>query len=178
MAEYYEEVKVGDKISRFRVAQPIGEGGMCSVFLAYDETNFEYVALKLLDESKAEDPVRARTLFTKEAELSANLSHPNLVAFIASGEERGQHFIAYEYITGVSLAELIRQRGPLDIELALSIIEDISHGLLAAHQRGIIHCDIKPQNIMVTEENVIKLIDFGIAAPSRWCQGRSCWRRR
>ena len=157
-------MQVGDKISRFRIAQPIGEGGMCRVFLAYDETNFEYVALKLLDETKAEDPVRARTLFVKEAELSANLSHPNLVAFVASGEEHGQHYIAYEYITGVSLAELLRQRGALDLDLALSIIQDISHGLLAAHQRGIIHCDIKPQNIMVTEENVIKLIDFGIAS--------------
>mgnify|MGYP001556513151 CR=1 FL=1 len=157
-------VNVGDKISRFRVVQPLGEGGMCSVYLAFDETNFEYVALKLLDESKADDPVRARSLFTKEAELSANLSHPNLVAFVACGEERGRHYIAYEYITGVSLAELISQRGALDIELALSVIQDISRGLLAAHQRGVIHCDIKPHNIMITEENVIKLIDFGIAS--------------
>jgi len=155
----------GDVLGRFKIAKDIGSGGMCDVYLAIDGSNFQNVALKVLNKERVPDE-RAVQQFINEGQLAASFSHPNVVGFVDAGIENGQHYIAYEYITGLSLADLIKKQGALDVNLGLSIIQDVSMGLLAAHQKGIIHCDIKPQNIMITEQNIIKLIDFGIAALS------------
>ena len=158
-------LEAGDVLGRFKIAKDIGSGGMCDIYLAIDGSNFQNVALKVLNRDRVSDE-RAIQQFVREGELASSFSHPNVVAFVDAGCDDGQHFIAYEYITGLSLYDLIKKQGALDVDLALSIVQDVSMGLLAAHQKGVIHCDIKPQNIMITEQNIIKLIDFGIAALS------------
>jgi len=156
-------LEAGEIVGRFKIAEEIGSGGMCDVYLAVDSSNFGYVALKVLNEELTQDP-KAVSQFQKEGQLARNISHPNVVAIIDDGEADGFHYIAYEHISGLSLAELIEKSGALESGLALSIFQEVSLGLVAAHQKGIVHCDLKPQNIMITGENRIKIIDFGIAS--------------
>ncbi len=149
-------------MDNYQILRNIGEGGMGEVYLAVDTETSKYAAIKVLPRHKAEDE-RLLRQFEKEAEISSLVSHPNIVTFLGRGEFDGHHYIALEYITGISLASLIKRKGALDPELALSVLQDISYGLLAVHQKGIVHRDIKPHNIMITADNTIKLIDFGIA---------------
>src|SRR5579862_2625209 len=148
--------------NRYRLLNPLGEGGMASVFVAQDERLGRKVALKLLSESLLQDESFVKR-FQSEAEAAANLSHPNIVSVYDVGQDGDRRYIVMELVTGRNLKEIIEDRGPLPPDRAVGIISQVLDGLAYAHDHGLIHRDIKPQNILVTREDVAKLADFGIA---------------
>jgi eukaryotic-like serine/threonine-protein kinase len=149
---------------RYRVEGRIGVGGMSTVMLAVDERLEREVAVKLLAEHLADDPTFV-SRFRREALAAARLVHPNIVQVFDSGfdEAAHQHFIVMEYVRGLSCAEILRERGHLDVERAVDIVEQACRGLDYAHRNGVVHRDVKPGNLLVSESNVVKLADFGIA---------------
>ena len=154
---------IGKIVSRrFRVEDVIGRGGMAIVYRAFDLKTHQTVALKVLREEYEEDP-EFRERFKREAEVCRRLNHPNIVNSIDSGAIGGISYIALEYVDGRTLKEIIAEQGRLEqgeaVRCALQILAALSH----AHQRGIIHRDIKPQNILVSRSGQIKIGDFGIA---------------
>ncbi len=151
----------GDLLGRYRAGPLIGAGGMGQVFLAEDLQTGHDVALKLLHPRWAGDDWLVE-LFHKEAALVRSLSHANLVALLQVGEDRGLHYLVFEFIHGVSLEHVLRD-GPMEVALAASIIQDLAMGLSAAHAAGVVHRDLKPANVMITPDDRIKLIDFGVA---------------
>ena len=149
---------------RYRVEGRLGVGGMSTVMLAFDERLERYVALKLLAEHLAEDPTFV-SRFRREALAAARLIHPNIVQVYDFGLDRStnQHFIVMEHVAGHSCAELLRDRGHLDVPQALEIISQACRGLDYAHRNGVVHRDVKPGNLLVSDAGVTKLADFGIA---------------
>jgi serine/threonine protein kinase len=149
---------------RYRIEQRLGFGGMSTVHLALDERLERRVAVKLLAEHLAEDPAFV-SRFQREAQAAARLVHPNVVQVFDSGrdEHTSQYFIVMEYIEGSSCAEILRDEGWVEVEEAISIIEQACEGLHYAHRNGVIHRDVKPGNLLRTREGIVKLADFGIA---------------
>jgi serine/threonine protein kinase len=152
--------------NRYQILRKLGQGGMGSVYLAEQVSIGRKVALKLLRGNYAHDE-EFIARFRREARLAASLNHPNIVTTYDFDQgEDGALFIAMEYIDGIKLSELIRSKGALAIERAIWLAGQIAEGLNAAHRAGVIHRDIKPDNIMVSGEDefeTIKLMDFGIA---------------
>jgi serine/threonine protein kinase len=154
-----------DRIAgRYRIEGRLGVGGMSTVYLAVDERLERKVALKLLAEHLADDPAFV-SRFRREALSAARLVHPNIVQVFDFGldERAGQHFIVMEHVSGQSCAELLRDRGHLDVEQAVEIICQSCRGLDYAHRNGVVHRDVKPGNLLVSDSDVVKLADFGIA---------------
>lgn len=149
---------------RYRVEGRLGVGGMSTVLLALDERLERHVAVKLLAEHLADDPTFV-SRFRREALAAARLVHPNIVQVFDSGfdEAAHQHFIVMEYVPGLSCAEILRDRGHLDVEQAVDIVTQACRGLDYAHRNGVVHRDVKPGNLLVSESGVVKLADFGIA---------------
>jgi serine/threonine protein kinase len=149
---------------RYRVQGRLGVGGMSTVLLAMDERLERHVAVKLLAEHLADDPTFV-SRFRREALAAARLVHPNIVQVFDSGfdESAHQHFIVMEYVPGQSCAEILRDRGHLDVEQAVDIVAQACRGLDYAHRNGVVHRDVKPGNLLVSESGVVKLADFGIA---------------
>jgi eukaryotic-like serine/threonine-protein kinase len=149
---------------RYRLESRLGFGGMSTVHLAFDQRLERSVAVKLLAEHLAEDPTFV-SRFQREAQAAARLVHPNVVQVFDSGldESTGQHFIVMEYIEGQSCAEILRDFGWVDVEEAVSIVEQACEGLHYAHRNGVVHRDVKPGNLLRSREGVVKLADFGIA---------------
>ena len=149
---------------RYRVEGRLGVGGMSTVLLALDERLERHVAVKLLAEHLADDPTFV-SRFRREALAAARLVHPNIVQVFDSGfdESAHQHFIVMEYVPGQSCAEILRDRGHLDVEQVEDIITQACRGLDYAHRNGVVHRDVKPGNLLVSESGVVKLADFGIA---------------
>jgi hypothetical protein len=149
---------------RYRVEGRLGVGGMSTVMLAFDQRLERYVALKLLAEHLAEDPTFV-SRFRREALAAARLIHPNIVQVYDFGLDRDshQHFIVMEHVTGHSCAELLRDRGHLDVDQVVEIVSQACRGLDYAHRNGVVHRDVKPGNLLVSESGVTKLADFGIA---------------
>src|SRR5579884_2487079 len=147
---------------RYRLQYPLGEGGMASVYAAVDERLGRSVAIKILSDSLCSDESFVRR-FQHEAEAAARLSHPNIVSVYDVGADQGRRFIVMELIADRNLKDLIRDRGPLSMEQLVAIGAEILDGLGYAHQHGLIHRDIKPQNILISREGTPKLADFGIA---------------
>lgn len=149
---------------RYRVEGRLGVGGMSTVLLALDERLERHVAVKLLAEHLADDPTFV-SRFRREALAAARLVHPNIVQVFDSGfdEVAHQHFIVMEYVPGLSCAEILRDRGHLDVEQAVDIVAQACRGLDYAHRNGVVHRDVKPGNLLVSESGVVKLADFGIA---------------
>jgi serine/threonine-protein kinase len=149
---------------RYRVEGRLGVGGMSTVLLAMDERLERHVAVKLLAEHLADDPTFV-SRFRREALAAARLVHPNIVQVFDSGfdESAHQHFIVMEYVPGSSCAELLRDRGHLDVAQAVDIVAQACRGLEYAHRHGVVHRDVKPGNLLVSESGVVKLADFGIA---------------
>jgi serine/threonine-protein kinase len=149
---------------RYRVEGRLGVGGMSTVLLALDERLERHVAVKLLAEHLADDPTFV-SRFRREALAAARLVHPNIVQVFDSGfdESAHQHFIVMEYVPGQSCAEILRDRGHLDVDQAVDIIAQACRGLDYAHRNGVVHRDVKPGNLLVSESGVVKLADFGIA---------------
>ncbi len=149
---------------RYRIEGRLGVGGMSTVHLAFDQRLERYVALKLLAEHLADDPTFV-SRFRREALAAARLVHPNIVQVFDFGFDEGhhQHFIVMEHVSGHSCAELLRDRGHLDVEQAVEIVSQACRGLDYAHRNGVVHRDVKPGNLLVSEAEVVKLADFGIA---------------
>jgi serine/threonine protein kinase/pimeloyl-ACP methyl ester carboxylesterase len=146
----------------FRLVRPLGQGGMGSVWLGHDTLLDRPVALKFL--SNPEEGTQGRTRLLAEARALARVHHPNVAAVYRIGEVEGQSYIAYEYIDGVSLAQMMR---PLPWRSVLEIGLGLARGLAAVHRQGVLHCDIKPANVVLTRAGEPKLIDFGIARVRR-----------
>ncbi len=149
---------------RYRLEHRLGFGGMSTVQLAFDERLERQVAVKLLAEHLAEDPAFV-SRFQREAQAAARLIHPNIVQVFDSGrdERTAQYFIVMEYIEGSSCAEILREHGWVEVEEALSVIEQACEGLDYAHRHGVVHRDVKPGNLLRALEGEVKLADFGIA---------------
>ncbi len=153
---------VGQTISHYKILEKLGQGGMGEVWKAEDTQLRRTVALKFLSsETVDNEEVKARLI--REAQASASLDHSNICQVFGIHEEKGETFIAMAYIEGPSLAEKIKER-PLPLDEALRIAIQISEGLQEAHERGIVHRDIKPQNIMLTAKGQVKIMDFGLAS--------------
>jgi serine/threonine-protein kinase len=154
---------VGEVLSdRYEVEELVGTGGMSSVFRAHDRLLDRKVALKVLHPQYSEDAEYVER-FRREARAVAALSHPNIVTVIDRGEHEGHQFIVFEYIAGENLKQLIQRRGPAPVTTALELAMQIARGLSFAHQQGLIHRDIKPQNVLLNGDGEAKVTDFGIA---------------
>jgi serine/threonine protein kinase len=149
-------------MSRYFVERTLGRGGMATVELALDEQLGRRVAVKRLFASLAGDDV-FQTRFLREARMAAGLSHPNLVAVYDVGEDDGLPYIVMEYVEGETLAELMARTGPMQPDRAVDLLLQICAGLEHAHAAGLVHRDIKPQNLLVRRDGVAKIADFGIA---------------
>jgi serine/threonine-protein kinase len=149
---------------RYRLDSRLGYGGMSTVHLALDLRLERQVAVKLLAEHLADEPAFV-SRFQREAQAAARLVHPNVVQVFDSGrdENTGQYFIVMEYIEGSSCAEILRDQGWVEVDEALSIIEQACEGLNYAHRHGVVHRDVKPGNLLRSREGEVKLADFGIA---------------
>lgn len=153
----------GQKISdRYQIIKSIGEGGMANVYLAYDTILDRNVAIKLLRGDLANDEKFVRR-FQREALSASSLAHPNIVEVYDVGEDSGQYYIVMEYIEGKHLKALLKKRGKLTVSEVVDIMLQITDGMSVAHDSYIIHRDIKPQNIMILENGIVKITDFGIA---------------
>lgn len=153
---------VGSQIGEFHLLRRLGRGGMAEVWLAEQVTLKRNVALKLLRPELMEDETYVKR-FQTEAKAAAGLNHPNIVQVYTVGAEKGQHFIAQEYVHGQTLKALLKRRGPLDVNVALPIMRQVASALQTAAERGIVHRDIKPENIMLTRKGEAKVADFGLA---------------
>src|SRR3954471_24375859 len=147
---------------RYEVLRRIARGGMAEVFLARDLLLDRPVALKVLFREFAVDPSFVER-FRREAQSAANLSHPNIVGVYDSGESNGTYFIVMEYIEGRSLAQIIRDDGPLSPDRAADVATDVAAALGFAHRNGVVHRDVKPGNVLLTPSGQVKVTDFGIA---------------
>ena len=153
----------GQKISdRYQIIKSIGEGGMANVYLAYDTILDRNVAVKVLRGDLSNDEKFVRR-FQREALAASSLTHPNIVEVYDVGEDNGEYYIVMEYIEGKHLKNLLKKRGKLTLSEAVDIMLQITDGMAAAHDSYIIHRDIKPQNIMILENGLVKITDFGIA---------------
>jgi eukaryotic-like serine/threonine-protein kinase len=149
---------------RYRLERRLGVGGMATVQLAFDTRLERHVAVKLLAEHLAEDS-NFVSRFRREALAAARLVHPNIVQVFDFGLDDGTHrnFIVMEYVTGQSCAEILREQGTLPPNEAVDILTQACRGLDYAHRNGVVHRDVKPGNLMRSEEGMVKLADFGIA---------------
>jgi serine/threonine protein kinase len=153
----------GQKISdRYQIIKSIGEGGMANVYLAYDTILDRNVAVKVLRGDLANDEKFVRR-FQREALAASSLNHPNIVEVYDVGEDHGEYYIVMEYIEGKHLKQLLKKRGRLTIPEVVDIALQITSGLSVAHDSYIIHRDIKPQNILILDNGLCKITDFGIA---------------
>ncbi len=148
---------------RYQIQDPIGRGGMATIYRGRDLRTDRIVAIKILREVYSTDP-KFVTRFQREAKAASSLQHPNIVQVYDYGQSAGNYFIVMEYIEGTDLRRYLRSRGVLAVDRAVIIAHDIALGLGAAHRRQIVHRDVKPQNILVGRDGSIKLTDFGIAS--------------
>ncbi len=147
---------------RYRLDRQVGAGGMSTVYFAFDATLERHVAIKLMHREIASDSDQLER-FRREARAVAQLSHPHIVGVIDAGEDDGRPFIVFEFVPGETLKERIRRLGRLEIEEAIAYAIEIARALSAAHARGIVHRDVKPQNVLIDAEGSAKVTDFGIA---------------
>jgi len=153
----------GQKINdRYQIIRSIGEGGMANVYLAYDTILDRNVAVKVLRGDLAEDEKFVRR-FQREAISASSLTHPNIVEMYDVGEDEGKYFIVMEYLEGTTLKSLIKRRKNLTLAEVIDIMLQLTSGVSCAHDSYIIHRDIKPQNVLILENGLVKITDFGIA---------------
>jgi eukaryotic-like serine/threonine-protein kinase len=153
----------GDLIAdRYELEELVGTGGMSSVFRAHDRQLDRRVAIKILHEHYAEDPEYLER-FRREARAVAKLSHPNIVTVIDRGDDDGRQYIVFEHVEGENLKELALRSGRLPVGRALELALAVADGLSFAHDHGLVHRDVKPQNVLLSREGEVKVTDFGIA---------------
>ena len=148
--------------NRYQLLERLGAGGMSDVFRARDLMLERSVAIKVLHENYSNDDAFQQR-FRQEARAAANLSHPNIVTVHDFGLDHGQLFIVMEHIPGKDLKTLLRQRGRYSVEEAIPLMVQACAGIGYAHRAGLVHCDIKPHNMIVTPDGRLKVTDFGIA---------------
>jgi tRNA A-37 threonylcarbamoyl transferase component Bud32 len=154
---------VGDVLAdRYEVEELVGAGGMSSVYRAHDRLLDRKVALKVMHQQFVEDRDHVER-FRREARSVAALSHPNIVTVIDRGEHAGRQYIVFEYVAGENLKQMIERRGPAPVVTALELAIQIGQALSFAHQQGLVHRDVKPQNILLNGDGRAKVTDFGIA---------------
>ena len=154
---------VGETIAeRYELQEVVGHGGMSTVYKAHDSLLERNVALKVLHQQYNEDEDFVER-FKREARSVAQLQHPNIVTVIDRGEEAGRQYIVFEFIDGENLKELVVRKGRLDLRDALEIAHEIARGLAFAHDHGLVHRDVKPQNVLLNGDGRAKVTDFGIA---------------
>lgn len=148
---------------RYKLIEQIGAGGMAVLYKAEDLELGRTVAVKVLRPSLVGDP-EFLVRFKREARAAANLSHPNIVTVHDVGQDGpNTHYIVMEYVPGQNLKQLIRAQGAFEVDTTLAIVVEVCKGVGYAHRAGLIHCDLKPQNILITPDNRVKVTDFGIA---------------
>ena len=147
---------------RYVVLKPLGFGGMAHVYLAEDRDTGGQVAIKVMKDDLTDDPEFIKR-FDTEARSASSLDHPNIVKILGYGQDQDLRYIVQEYVEGNTLKDLIKQRGTLDWQLAVPLAIQIGLALEHAHKRGVVHRDIKPQNILITSDLIAKVTDFGIA---------------
>ena len=147
---------------RYRVLERLADGGMATVYLAVDTRLEREVALKVMRPDLAQDPAFVAR-FHREARSAARLSHPNVVGVFDQGEDRGQMFLAMEYVPGQTLRQVLDAEGALSPRAATDILLPVLAALGAAHDAGLIHRDVKPENVILREDGVVKVADFGLA---------------
>ncbi len=148
--------------NRYRLERPLGRGGMATVYLAHDLMLERRVAVKVLRRSYSRDP-RFRERFRQEAMAVARLSHPNIVTVHDFGLDQDLLFIVMEHVPGADLGSLLEEHAPLSIPAAIDLIVQACAGIGYAHRSGLVHCDVKPHNMLVTPDRRLKVTDFGIA---------------
>ncbi len=154
---------VGETIAeRYELEEVVGQGGMSTVYKAHDSLLERNVALKVLHQQYNEDEDFVER-FKREARSVAQLQHPNIVTVIDRGEEAGRQYIVFEFIDGENLKELVVRKGRLDLRDALEIALEVARGLAFAHDHGLVHRDVKPQNVLLNGDGRAKVTDFGIA---------------
>lgn len=148
--------------NRYEIIEPLGSGGMAMVYRCRDLNLQREVALKLLRDTYVEDPA-FQANFLQEARAAANLSHPNIVTVFDFGHDHNRLYIVMEYVSGTDLKTLMRRQGKLPIHRGVSMMVKIARGVGYAHRAGLVHCDLKPQNILITPDGGAKITDFGIS---------------
>jgi eukaryotic-like serine/threonine-protein kinase len=156
------ELKKNDVVGPYVIDRSIGRGGMGDVYLARDERLGRHAALKLLPKSFENDPDWVAR-FRQEARAASSIAHPNVAHIYEVNEFQGRHYIAMEYIDGVTLRSYLRNSGPLRPSEAVDITVQIAKALMAAHMVGVLHRDIKPDNVMIHRDGYVKVLDFGLA---------------
>jgi serine/threonine protein kinase len=155
---------LGGVVGEYELLEEIGQGGMGHVYKARHVHMGRVVALKRLSPSLVSgDPLRASRRFRREVRATARLRHPNVVTAFDAGEHQGVPYLVMEYIEGIDLARLVRQRGPLAISDALSLLIQVARGLDYAHREGVIHRDVKPSNLHLGSQGDVKVLDLGLA---------------
>jgi serine/threonine-protein kinase len=147
---------------RYQIEKTLGNGGMAVVYRAMDLTLERAVALKVLREDYSSDPA-FRERFRQEATAAANLAHPNIVTVHDFGIDQGHLFIVMELVPGTDLNSILQKRGRFTVDEALPLIRQACAGIGYAHRAGLVHCDVKPHNFLITPDNRLKVTDFGIA---------------
>jgi beta-lactam-binding protein with PASTA domain/tRNA A-37 threonylcarbamoyl transferase component Bud32 len=147
---------------RYRVLAHLADGGMASVYIALDQRLDRKVALKVMRSDLAKDESFVER-FRREARSAAKLSHPNVVAVFDQGEDNGHVFLAMELVNGLTLRQVMHSEGPLTPRAALDIIDPVLQALGAAHSAGLIHRDVKPENVILRDDGTVKVADFGLA---------------
>ena len=147
---------------RYQLLEQLGSGGMAEVFRARDLMLERSVAIKILRADFSSDK-NFQERFRQEARAAANLSHPNIVTVHDFGLAEGQLFIVMEHVPGTDLKSLLRKRGRFDVQEATPLIIQACAGIGYAHRAGLVHCDVKPHNLLITPDNRLKVTDFGIA---------------
>ena len=154
---------IGQTIAGCKIVSKLGEGGMGAVYRAVELSLERTVAIKILPSRLVEKDQEYVDRFLREAKSAAQLDNNNTVTVYGAGEEGGNYFIRMQYVRGRSLEDLLKEEGRLDPQEAAEIIRDAARGLGAAHRRGLVHRDVKPGNIMISDEHQVLVADFGLA---------------
>ena len=161
-------LKAGVRLGPYEIVSLLGAGGMGEVYRARDTRLFRDVALKILPPEVGDDPAR-RQRFEQEARVAGALNHPNIVAVYDVGRENGIAYLVTELIDGEPLRALI-EKGPLAPRQVIDLGSQIGDALASAHDGGLVHRDVKPENMMITREGRAKILDFGLARQSVACR--------
>src|SRR5436190_7264894 len=163
----------GFRLGKYKLLTLLGRGEMSSVYLAEHVLMKQQRAIKVLPKSRTNSESH-RQLFHLEAQAAASLSHPNIVATYDIDNDGEQHFLVMEYVDGKTLQTLVDESGPLPPHVACNLIAQAVEGLDYAHRHGLIHCDIKPANLMIDREGRVRVLDFGLALhKSSWLNSLS-----